>query len=627
MRHQKSCAAAPGNLSLRADPQSFETLLSVKRLGIGATWRPKSMRPTAGAIAVIFLISTALVTGVSAQQRHGGGGGGGGFSAAPHGGGGGGGGGFSAAPRGGGGGGFSAPPRMSPPQISAPRFSAPSAPSARFAAPRMTERRSAAAPRSTAPHIASRNFTAPHTTGRTATANRLAGRHTAGPKQGIAARQGTPRHLDQANKVGRENVSPRVSPNTPKTSTAKLTNEPPSKAGRPDGVVANNARQLKNARQLTLNTPQTKNLQMHYTGGSPILRNTALANLSLRNHDMRSLTQSTFRGNFAQSNWGRDWGRKHHRHHFVFGLVLGFVGPVFWPYAYDDCIDYVFWPYAYDTFWPYAFDDVFQGIYGAYAPQYYAPEDVYAYAGAPASSAVYGRAAGISQPSAALPGGSQIRSGQTQGLTDFPIERIAQQVNPDQRQQSLLEDLKAATAKAVNILQAACPNDLPSTPAGRLAAMRSRVEAMLEAVRVVRPALDAFYTSLSDEQKERFNALDQDTETAGREIDVAGLCSRATARGTGLPVARIERSLQLSVRQETALKDLNDASTQAADILKGGCQQGQTFTPTGRLAAMEDRLNSMLQALDTVQPTLAKFYQSLNDEQRARFNRLNVRPT
>src|SRR4029077_7501840 len=111
----------------RLTQQSFETLLSVKRLGIGATWRPKSMRPTAGAIAVFFLISPALVTGVSAQQqRHGGGGGG--FSAAPHGGGGGGG--FSAAPRGGGGGGFSAPPRMSPPQISAPRFSAPSAPSA-----------------------------------------------------------------------------------------------------------------------------------------------------------------------------------------------------------------------------------------------------------------------------------------------------------------------------------------------------------------------------------------------------------------------------------------------------------------------------------------------------------------
>ena len=84
--------------------------------------------------------------------------------------------------------------------------------------------------------------------------------------------------------------------------------------------------------------------------------------------------------------------------------MRGFVGPVFWPYAYDDCIDYLFWPYAYDTFWPYAFDDVYQGIYGGYAPQYYAPDDVYAYAGAPASSAVYSSATGVSRPSAALAG-------------------------------------------------------------------------------------------------------------------------------------------------------------------------------------------------------------------------------
>ena len=112
--------------------------------------------------------------------------------------------------------------------------------------------------------------------------------------------------------------------------------------------------------------------------------------------------------------------------------MRGFVGPVFWPYAYDDCIDYLFWPYAYDSFWPYAFDDVYQGIYGSCAPQYYAPDDVYAYAGAPASSAVYSSATGASRSSAALAGGSQICSRQTRGLTDFPIERIAQQVNPDQ---------------------------------------------------------------------------------------------------------------------------------------------------------------------------------------------------
>jgi hypothetical protein len=49
-------------------------------------------------------------------------------------------------------------------------------------------------------------------------------------------------------------------------------------------------------------------------------------------------------------------------------IVLGFIGPVFWPYAYDDFVEYTFWGYGYDTFWPYAFDDFYEGIYGAYAP-------------------------------------------------------------------------------------------------------------------------------------------------------------------------------------------------------------------------------------------------------------------
>ena len=558
------------------------------------------MRPIA--LIFILLASAGIATGASAQHHFGGGGGGGG--------------GFAAAPHGGGGGGFAAPhmsapaPHFSAPQMSAPRFSAPSA---HFAAPRAAPH-FAATPRNTAPHATSRSFTASHTTARGTTQNRFAERHVTTSRTSTAAQH---------------NNKTRVSHNAATASSSRRANAPTQTTTRASGTAASTAQQLtKNTRQqLTLKTPQTKNLQMHYTGGAPILRNTTLASLSPRNATDRSLTQSTFRGNFAQSNWGHDWWKHHHHHNFVFGFVLGFVGPVFWPYAFDDCFDYLFWPYAYDTFWPYAFDDVYQGIYGAYAPQYYAPDDVYAYAGAPASSAVYSSATGVSRPSGALAGGSQICSGQTQGLTDFPIERIAQQVNPDQHQQALLDDLKAATIKAVNILQAACPNELPSTPTGRLTAMRSRVEAMQQAVQVIRPALEAFYGSLSDEQKERFNALDGDINTAGREIDVAGLCSRANERSSGLPVARIEQSLQLNVHQDTALKDLNDASAHAADVLKGSCQPHQSLTPTGRLAAMEDRLNSMVQALDAVQPALTKFYQSLSDEQKARFDRLNVRPT
>jgi hypothetical protein len=62
-------------------------------------------------------------------------------------------------------------------------------------------------------------------------------------------------------------------------------------------------------------------------------------------------------------------------------------------------------------------------------------------------------------------------------------------------------------AKAVDLLKAGCPTDLPSTPTGRIEAMRLRLSAMLEAVRTVRAPLAEFYALLNDEQKARFNAL------------------------------------------------------------------------------------------------------------------------
>jgi LTXXQ motif family protein len=357
-----------------------------------------------------------------------------------------------------------------------------------------------------------------------------------------------------------------------------------------------------------------------------ILRNPTFASLAPRNPDARSLAHSTFRGGFARSQFAfaheRDRGFKRH-----LGFVLGFVGPVFWPYAYSDFVDYTFWPYAYDTFWPYAFDDVYQGIYGGYAPQYVARTGVaYATAGKPASSAVYRKRSQV----AALPGaGSQICSGQSQGLTDFPIERIAQQVEPTQDQQRLLDDLKAATAKAVNILQAACPSELESTPTGRFDAMRQRVTAMLQAVQVVQPALDLFYQSLSDEQKERFNALDQAGQTPTRQGEAARLCSAGETQLGNLPIQQIRRSLRLSDTQNSALDELNDASAKAADVIRTSCPRAgeQALTPPGRLAVMAERLQALQEALDIVEPALANFYGSLSDEQKARINRLSGRPT
>ena len=89
----------------------------------------------------------------------------------------------------------------------------------------------------------------------------------------------------------------------------------------------------------------------------------------------------------------------------------------------------------------------------------------------------------------------------------LPSERIERAVRPDDAQRSALNDLQNATAEASNLLNSDCPTYRALTPVGRLQAMEQRLDAMLHAVQTVQPALEKFYASLGDEQKERFNRL------------------------------------------------------------------------------------------------------------------------
>ena len=66
--------------------------------------------------------------------------------------------------------------------------------------------------------------------------------------------------------------------------------------------------------------------------------------------------------------------------------------------------------------------------------------------------------------------------------------------------------------------------------------------------------------------------------------------------------------------------ELAAATTQASDSLKANCPNVTALTPTGRVEAMEKRLGAVLDAVKTVRPALEKFYSSLSDEQKARFN-------
>jgi Spy/CpxP family protein refolding chaperone len=94
------------------------------------------------------------------------------------------------------------------------------------------------------------------------------------------------------------------------------------------------------------------------------------------------------------------------------------------------------------------------------------------------------------------------------GLGAWGVDRIEPSLGFTDDQRTKFNDLKEASRKALQYLKESCPTDDAVTASARLDTMERRLEAMLEAVRTVKPALVAFYSSLSDEQKARLNALD-----------------------------------------------------------------------------------------------------------------------
>jgi len=308
---------------------------------------------------------------------------------------------------------------------------------------------------------------------------------------------------------------------------------------------------------------------------------------------------------------------------------------VFWPYLLGDVLSSVFWPYAYyDPFWYYG--SYLDYDYGSYAPSYwqFGLWDIYGTGGDGYGHYYGGRRLTASRATAQAE--QQITADVRQscgalapGVTSFPIDRIRQTIRPAGDQVAALDDLAAATSRAIPIVDASCPSEAPLTPLGRLDAVEQRLEAMIKAIQIVQSPLAAFYDSLSDEQKQRFDAIGEQTSRGRREPDDRGrsaadalgpLCGRQADNFTKLPLQRIEQIVEPTGEQQSALEKLKEASAKAAGELRASCPAQTGDTTVARLDAIGTRLHSMVQAIKTLRPTLGSFYASLSDEQKARFN-------
>jgi LTXXQ motif family protein len=89
----------------------------------------------------------------------------------------------------------------------------------------------------------------------------------------------------------------------------------------------------------------------------------------------------------------------------------------------------------------------------------------------------------------------------------WPTDRIDRVVRPDDAQRAKLQGFQSAASRAADTIKAACPTEVPATPPARLAAVGQRLQAMLQGVEIIQPALADFYNSLGDDQKSRFNSM------------------------------------------------------------------------------------------------------------------------
>jgi hypothetical protein len=303
-----------------------------------------------------------------------------------------------------------------------------------------------------------------------------------------------------------------------------------------------------------------------------------------------------------------DWRR--HRGFF------GWAGPVFWPFAYDDLYDDIYWGYGSyydDPFWSYGYGDIYGGMF---SPDGY--DGLAGWAPAPA------RVARGSVRDQAAQAPQQARQwgalcGDDTSEINLPIDRISATVAPNDDQRAALDALASASVQAAQLIKAACPSDIAFTPTGRLQAMEQRVQSMVQAVALTRPPFDNFYNLLSDEQKARLNAIHRDGSDPHKARASAPSCGPKTLI-PAWPQAQIEKSVRPVEAQRVKLDALRDANAKAAEMLKAACPAEMPATPPARLAAVAERLDTLLSAVRLVRAALDDFYGSLRDEQKAQFN-------
>jgi len=252
-----------------------------------------------------------------------------------------------------------------------------------------------------------------------------------------------------------------------------------------------------------------------------------------------------------------------------------------------DTFGYVFWPAQYDAkFWTHGERDLVAAMFGR---------------------------------DATAPICSQPAQEHANAVTD----QIRQAIHASGDPLAALEVLQSKFVGAFDRVAATCPKVAPLTAGERLKLMRDRLIALRDATLSIRKALASFYDTLSDEQKTRFDPVTTTTKVSGPGVPSARdarLCAAESQAPNGWPAAAITQRVRPNDEQTTTLNALQKALSDAAASLNAACPKEVAPNPVARLDAAIERIESLIDATNTISPKLEDFYGQLTDEQKAAFN-------
>jgi hypothetical protein len=214
------------------------------------------------------------------------------------------------------------------------------------------------------------------------------------------------------------------------------------------------------------------------------------------------------------------------------------------------------------------------------------------------------------------------------------LSRIRNEVSPTPAQQEPMQKLGGALRMASGFLARSCPSQIPQQPTARLQLMQSQIEVLTMALDIIRQPLADFEQSLDESQRARFAAVGPVPPAAAAAPaapadppadagPVASTCG-GSPRTIDWSVSQIGRSVQPQDSQRGALDELKQAFDKAASDLDAHCPTSVPANASGRLEAIQARLDATWRAELSFQVALSNFESKLTDDQKNRFDAMTI---